>query len=302
MNAIIQKSYGGPETLELSNVEKPTVKDSSVLIEVEIANIASGDMRVNTLDAPFGLKTIMRLVFGWNGPRRQIRGITGSGTIVEVGKDVTTYGVGDRVYFINSMNAGVFAEYIVLPEKAVMSFIPENCSFEEAAPLAFGAMSAYHFINEHTIQQDDKVLILGASGSVGTYAVQLATYYGADVTAVSSKKNHELLESIGANHLIDYQTADVTKLTKKYNVIFDAVGLYKKSKMKHSLEKRGKYLSIKLPTKEKIERLEILNEIVKQGKLKTVIDHVYPFKDYKKAHSHVYTKHKVGNVLLKIKS
>lgn len=302
MKAIIQKRYGGPKTLELCDVKKPVLNEQSLLVEVEIANIASGDMRVNTLDVPFGVKTIMRLVFGWKGPRRQIRGITGSGTVVETGKGVTSYKKGDRVYFINSMKAGAFAEYIVLEEKAVLSSIPDNCSFEQAAPLAFGAMTAYHFINKESIKENDEVLILGGSGSVGTYAIQLAVYYGARVTALSSLKNHSLLQSIGALHQIDYQSRDVTNLSKKYDLIFDAVGLYKKSKMKTILKEKGSYFSVKSPTKEKVKRLEELNEIVKKGKLKTIIDHVYPLEDYRKAHYHVYGKHKVGNVLLRIKS
>jgi len=143
-------------------------------------------------------------------------------------------------------------------------------------------------------------LILGASGSVGTYALQLAKYYGATITAVSSEKNHQVMLSIGADHVIDYQVVDVTNLPKKYDIIFDAVGQYKKNTMKKMLEDKGKFLSIKYPTKEKIERLEAINDIVKHGKLQTVIDQVYPFKEYKEAHSHVYTKHKLGNVLIDI--
>jgi NADPH:quinone reductase-like Zn-dependent oxidoreductase len=302
MKAIIQKKYGGPEMLGVAEVERPKHDDKSVVIEVCVANIASGDMRVNTLDVPFGLKTIMRLVMGWNGPRKHIRGITGSGIVVETGKEVSKYSNGDRVYFINSMKAGAMAEYISLPEKSIMAKIPNNISFEEAAPVAFGAMSALHFINEKNIKRNDKVLILGASGSVGTYAVQLAKYYGGEVTAVCSQKNHSIVQEIGADHMIDYTQIDISKLTKKYNVVFDAVGFYKKKNLKNLLLHKGKYLSIKLPTSEKVEKLNELNKIIEQGKLKTVIDKVYTMNQFKEAHEHVYSKHKVGNVVITIKN
>lgn len=301
MKVIIQNKYGGPEVLELVELPKPTINDKEVLVEIHVTNIASGDRRINTLDVPGILKPIMRLVFGWNRPRKKIRGITASGVIQEVGKDITKYKAGDRVYFINSMGAGCLAEYIVLNEKTVMAHIPDGVSFEQAAPIAFGAMSAYHFVNAEQVKKDDKMLIYGASGSVGTYAVQLAKYYGAVVTAVSSKKNHDAMFKIGADHVIDYKTDDFTKQQKKYDVILDAVGLLKKKEAVKALKKQGKFLSLKSLTKEKTERLEILNEIIKEGKLESVIDHSYAFNEYKEAHAHVYTNHKLGNVVIKIK-
>jgi NADPH:quinone reductase-like Zn-dependent oxidoreductase len=163
-------------------------------------------------------------------------------------------------------------------------------------------MSALHFINEKNIKRNDKVLILGASGSVGTYAVQLAKYYGGEVTAVCSQKNHSIVQEIGADHMIDYTQIDISKLTKKYNVVFDAVGFYKKKNLKNLLLHKGKYLSIKLPTSEKVEKLNELNKIIEQGKLKTVIDKVYTMNQFKEAHEHVYSKHKVGNVVITIKN
>ncbi|MBN2605343.1 MAG: NAD(P)-dependent alcohol dehydrogenase [Bacilli bacterium] len=301
MKAIIQKTYGGPELLEMVETPVPSLHEKSILIEIYVSNIASGDMRVNTLDVPFGLKTIFRLMFGWKGPKKQIRGLSGSGKVIEVGTEVKRFKKDDLVYFINSMGAGSLAEYIVLTEKSIMAHIPENFSYEEAAPLAFGAMSAYHFINGKNIKDSDKVLILGASGSVGTYALQLSKYYGNEVTAVCSKKNHPQVLSLGADHVIDYHTTDFSTIVQKYDVIFDAVGRYKKKMMKRNLSPNGKYLSIKTPTKEAVERLEAINKIIEEGKLQTVIDKVYPLNDYEEAHKHVYSKHKVGNVLLDIK-
>jgi len=300
MKAIIQNKYGGSEMLELVEVDRPTITDKEILVELRVTNIASGDMRINTLDIPSILKPIMRLVFGWNGPRKKIRGITASGIVNAVGASVKEYKKGDRVYFINSMGAGCLTEFIVLTEKTVMTKIPDTVSFEQAAPIAFGAMSAYHFMNPQNIKKGDSVLIYGASGSVGTYAIQLAKYYGAVVTAVCSKKNHEVVLKLGADHVIDYKTSDFTNQNKKYDVILDAVGLLKKKSVKETLKSDGTFLSLKSITKEKKERLEILNAIMEDGKLHSEIDHSYSFDEFKEAHDHVYTKHKVGNVVIKI--
>lgn len=301
MKAIILKEYGGPEKLELIDTEKPTIKDNQLLIEIEMTNIASGDYNINTLNMSSFLKPIFKLIFGFEGPRKQIRGISASGTVKEVGSKVTKYKAGDKVYFINSMGAGALAEYIVLNENSKIAPIPKNINFEEAAPIAFGALSAYHFINEKNINKGDKVLIYGASGSVGTYAVQLAKYYGADVTAVCSKKNHELVQSIGADHVIDYKTTDFTKQKKQYDVILDAVTKLKKGDAKKVLKPKGKYLSLKSPTSENVLRLHAINKIIEEGKLKTVLEKIYPLNEYREAHEHAYSGHKVGNVIVNIK-
>ena len=301
MKAIIQHKYGGVETLELANVEKPSFKDNELLIEVHSANIASGDMRINTLSVPKGLKTIMRLIFGWNGPKNKVRGISASGKVVEIGKEVTKFKIGDKVNFINSMGASCMAEYISLKESKIISKFDDKIPYSQAAPIAFGAMSAYHFINQNNIKENDEVLIYGASGSVGSYALQLAKYYGAKVTAVSSKKNHELLKELGADCLIDYKTTDFTETTKKYDLIFDAVIKLNKSKVKGNLKSKGRFLSTKVPTSEKIERVQYLNELLKEGHIKTVIDQEFQLEKYKEAHELVYSKHKVGNVVIKFK-
>ena len=175
---------------------------------------------------------------------------------------------------------------------------PKNLSFVEAAPLAFGAMSAYHFINRKSIKKEDKVLIYGASGSVGSYALQLAKYYGAIVTAVSSEKNHPTLVTLGADHTIDYKQTAIASLTNIYDVIFDAVGKITKGQVKHILEKNGKYYTIKMPTKEQISRLIDLNEIIKANELQTLIDSEYSVEQFKEAHKKTYSGHKVGNVVI----
>lgn len=298
MKAIIQHKYGGVEQLELTTINKPHINDKEVLIQVKAVNIASGDMRVNTLNAPNILKPIMRLVFGWHGPRHIVRGISASGVITEVGKTVTQYKKGDEVYFINSMKAGCLADYVLLKEKAVMAKIPKNISFIDAAPIAFGAMSAYHFINEKSIKEGSRVLIYGASGSVGSYALQLGKYYGAKVTGVSSKKNHQTLIELGADYTIDYKSTDISTLKEKYDVIFDAVGKIKKRNVKHILTNKGSYFTVNLPTKEDRKRLLKLNTIIKEGQLSTLIDSIYPIDMFKEAHLKTYNGHKVGNVVI----
>lgn len=300
MKAIIQEKYGGPELLSLVDISIPKYNDKEVLIKIKAVNVSSGDMRVNTLGVSIFLRGIMRLVFGFKGPRNKVRGITASGEIINAGLSVNKYKVGDEVYFINSMKASCLTEYIVLEEKSVMAKKPKNITFEEAAPLAFGAMTAYHFINEKTIKKDNKVLIYGASGSVGTYALQLAKYYGADVTAVSSVKNHEVLLELGANHVIDYRRYDFRTHQKQYDVIFDAVLKISKRSCKKVLKKNGKYLTVMMPSKESSDRLRELNKIIKNGKLKTVIDKVYRFEDFHQAHIHTYSGHKLGNVIIKV--
>jgi len=301
MKAIIQNKYGGVSTLKMVEVERPTPNQNEILIEIYATNIASGDMKINTLDVPFGLRTIMKIIFGFNGPRKKIRGISAAGKIVEIGSKVSKFKVKDRVYLINSMKAGCLAEYLVMNENGVIAQIPESMTYEDAAPIAFGAMSSYHFMNENTIKQNDKVLVYGASGSLGTYAIQIAKYLGAEVTAVCSKGNHDVVRNIGADKVIDYKTDDFTENNKKYDVIFDTVAKLRKSRVKESLSKNGKYLSSRAPTSETLSKLHEINEIIEAGELKTYIEKVYSFDEFKEAHKHVYSKRKVGNVVITIK-
>ena len=301
MKAVVQNKYGGVETLHLEEVEKPSIKDNEILIEVYAANIASGDMRINTLDVPLLLKPIVRLIFGITRPRNKVRGITGSGKVIKLGKKVSKYKIGDRVNYINSMGAGCLAEFIALKETTVMAKIDDNVSYIDAAPIPFGAMSAYHFINEGTINKGDNVLIYGASGSVGSYALQLAKHYGATVAAVTSKKNHEVMKSIGADLVIDYKTEDYTKRPEKYDVVFDAVLKTSKKQSMKVLKENGTFLSIKSLTKEMSSRIETLNELLSNKNVNTLLDKVYNLDEYKEAHTNVYSKHKVGNVVIEIK-
>jgi NADPH:quinone reductase-like Zn-dependent oxidoreductase len=298
MKAIVQYQYGSSDHLYLEDVVKPKIGENEVLIEVYAANVSSGDMRINTLDVPFGLKWIMRLVFGWKRPRQVIRGITAAGQVVAIGNCVSRFKIGDRVNFINSMKASCMAQYIALRETKIISKIGNNVSYVQAAPIAFGAMSAYHFINESNIKKDYQILIYGASGSVGSYAVQLAKHFKANVTAVCSGKNHVAIKSIGADYLIDYTKTNIKDVHNRYDVIFDAVAKLKKAEVKKLLKPKGKFLSIKTPTKEMQDRLDYMNELMSDGHIVSLIDYDYPLELFREAHDHVYSKHKVGNVTI----
>lgn len=301
MKAIIQTHYGNENTLESVEVSAPIItKPNQFLVKVAYANISSGDKNINTLDQPFMIRLVLKLLFGWKGPKSRIRGISGSGIVEAVGNDVESVKVGDHINFINSMKAGVLAEFLVLSTDSKVALVNPSVNLAEAAPVAFGAMSAYHFINEHNVKEGDDIYIYGASGSVGTYAVSLATLLKANVTAVASQKHHDKLSVFPIQQFIDYKNQNPFDTQQRFDVIFDAVGKIKKSDIQHLLKPNGKFYSIKSPTKEDSLRLSQLNEWLKQGKLKTIIDKVYDFEDYKQAHARVYEGHKTGNVVIKI--
>lgn len=301
MKAIVQNRYGDENTLASTEVSAPVIsKPNQFLVKVSYANISSGDKNINTLDQPYMIQVILRLMFGWNGPKSRIRGISGSGVVVEVGSDVKGVKVGDHVNFINSMKAGVLAEYLVLSNDSKYAIVDSSVDLLHAAPIAFGAMSAYHFINEQNLKEGNDIYIYGASGAVGTYALSLATHFKANITAVASQKHHDKLRIFPVQTFIDYQTQNPFDINQKYDVIFDAVGKIKKSDIQHLLKPNGRFYSIKSLTKEDPARIAKLNEWLRQGSLKTIIDKVYDFEDYKQAHNHVYAGHKSGNVILKI--
>jgi len=302
MRAIIQDRYGAPNVLKIGEMEHPKIKDDQVLIKLEYANVSSGDARMRALNVPLFIKLVIKLIYGWNGLRKKIPGISGYGIVKQIEASVTTFQEGDRVYSINGIKLGHYAEYVTIKEKGAIARIPDNITFKEAAPLSFGALTAYHFINKKNIMKNHDVLIYGASGSVGTYAVQLAKYYGAFVTAVSSVKNHQILKEIGADYTIDYKTIDFRTLDKQYDVIFDAVGFINKKSCNNVLTKKGLFLSVKSITSEKQTLLHELNEIVVTGNLKTVIDKEFPFDEVVQAHEYVDSRRKVGNVVLRIKT
>ena len=301
MKAVTQYKYGSPEVLNISDVSIPKIKEDEVLVEMHYAAVSSGDIRVRGLIMPTLIKPIVRLIFGWKGPRNMIPGVGGSGVIVELGDNVTEFNIGDKVFSINGMKGSHHAEYMAIKEKGCITTIPTNMDLKHAAPLSFGALTAYHFINEKTIKHGDHVLIYGASGAVGSYAIQFAKFYGAEVTSVCSQKNHEIVKALGSDNVIDYHVEDFRTSEKTYDVIFDAVGKISKRSCKKVLKANGNFLTVKSMTSEKKYLLEEVTEIVQKGAIKSYIDKEYDMEHIVDAHTYVESGHKTGNVVIKIK-
>jgi NADPH:quinone reductase-like Zn-dependent oxidoreductase len=303
MKAIVQDRYGDEKTLESVKIkEVEVIKPNQFKVLVKVANISSGDKNINTIPFSFPMNLILRLVFGLRKPRHRVRGISGSGIVIDIGKDVKGINIGDKVNFINSMKQSVMADELILDKKSKYAIVDNDIPYEASAPIAFGGMTAYHFINKNTVKEHDKVLIYGASGAVGTYALMLATYVKAEVTAVMRETHQERIPNTYYNSLIDYTKVDLKNVEERYDVIFDAVGKLDKKIAKQLLKDQGKFYSVKSPTKESVDVLKTLNQLLKEGHIDTVIDRIYPFEAFREAHKHVYDGHKTGHVLLQIKT
>jgi NADPH:quinone reductase-like Zn-dependent oxidoreductase len=299
MKAIVCPKFGPPEVLQFKEIEKPTPKDNEVLVKIHAGTVTQGD--ILNRDAGLGIRVLMALL-GFK--QKKIPGHEFAGEVEAVGKAVTRFKVSDQVFGTTTgFTTGGNAEYISLPEewrRGVIAKKPTNMTYEEAATVPVGGMTALYILGKANIQSGQKVLIYGASGSVGTYAVQLAKSFGAEVTGVCSTKNLDMVRSLGADTVIDYTKKDIYQSAESYDVIFDAVGKFSKSRGKKLLNQNGRYLSIKSLTHESNENLITLKKLVESGKLKAVIDRSYPLEKTVEAHRYVETGHKKGNVVITI--
>ncbi|HLA08792.1 MAG TPA: NAD(P)-dependent alcohol dehydrogenase [Anaerolineales bacterium] len=328
MKAIVWTKYGSADGLQLREVAKPTPRENEVLIKVHAATVTAADTEFRRLKLPLLFSIPLRLYLGFIKPTRiTILGTEFAGEIVAAGKEVTRYQPGDQVFGYTGLGMGTYAEYLCLPEKpsalaSVMAEKPANITYEEAAAVPFGGLEALHSLRKANIQSGQKVLIVGAGGSIGTYSVQLAKHYGAEVTAVDKPGKLEMLRSIGADHVIDYTQEDFTKSGQTYDVIFDAFGKSSFSGSLRSLKENGTYLNAnpgllgtvrrrwtsKRSSKRVIpwtagytaNNLLALKELIEAGAIKAIIDRRYPLEQIAEAHRYVETGHKKGNVVITV--
>jgi NADPH:quinone reductase-like Zn-dependent oxidoreductase len=306
MKAMVCTKYGPPEVLQFQEVDKPTPRNNEVGIKIFATAVTVSDCIIRGSKVPLRLWLPMRLVIGLTKPRNPILGMVLAGEVEAIGTQVTRFHQGDQVYAMNITRFGMYAEYTCVPENSVLAFKPSNVTYEQAAAVPFGGLLALHFLRKGEIHSGQNVLIYGASGAVGTAAVQLARHFGAEVTGVCSTTNVELVKSLGAKKVIDYTQGDVTTGGERYDVIFDAVGKRKSSpfklQCKEALTPNGKYLSVDEGSpKLRSEDLHFLTELMEAGQLQAVIDRCYPLEQMVEAHRHVEQGHKKGNVVITVK-
>jgi NADPH:quinone reductase-like Zn-dependent oxidoreductase len=322
MKAIVCSKYGPPDVLQLKDVEKPTPKHNEVLIRVHATSVTMGDCEIRRFKMPSWLWLLARIGFGFRGPRKKILGQELAGEIEETGQDVKLFKKGDQVFALTGLHLGAYAEYDCLPEKGLVAIKPVNMTYEEAAAVPLGGLHALLFLRKGNIQSGQKVLINGAGGSIGTFAVQIAKSLGAEVTAVDSTGKLDMLRSIGADKVIDYTKEDFIRNGETYDVIFDVVGKSSFSGCLRSLKEKGVYLlgnpglsqqvrglwTSAMGSKKVIggmvsyssADLILLKELIEAGKIRSAIDRRYPLEQVAEAHRYVDTGEKTGNVVITV--
>ncbi|MFN2239490.1 MAG: NAD(P)-dependent alcohol dehydrogenase [Thermoanaerobaculia bacterium] len=320
MKAVVYQQYGGPDVLRFTEVTTPVPKNDEVLIRIHATTVTAADWRVRSLSVPKGFGLISRLAIGVTGPRQPILGTELSGVITAIGKAVTKFKPGDAVFAFPGIRMGCHAEYRCMAEEAAVALKPANLSQDQAAALSFGGTTALHFLREAKLSAGEKVLVNGASGAVGTAAVQLARHFGAEVTAVCSAGNADLVRSLGADHIIDYTTEDFTRNGRVYDVIMDTAGTAPFARSSGSLREGGRLLLVlgglrdllSIPwialtnsrrviggtAKEKSSDLRLLADLAERGEFTPVIDRRYRFDEIVEAHRYVDTGRKKGNVVI----
>lgn len=317
MKAIICNGYGSPDVLQFREVERPVPRHNEIRIKIFATAVTASDciIRGNVLPLWHPIGLMMGLVIGFRRPRNPILGLVFAGEIESTGRDVAHFRAGDEVFGFTGTRFGCYAEYICLPEKqavglpaAIPSVVapkPANLTYEEAAAIPFGGLLALHFLRKGTIQSGQKILIYGASGAIGTSAVQLARYFGADVTGVCSTNNTDMVKSLGAERVIDYTKEQITNSGERYDFILDAVGKSKgsdfKRQCKQALTPTGKYISVDDGTpKPQPEDLSLLRTLADAGQIKSIIDSCYSLEHMIEAHRYVDKGHKKGNVVISV--
>ena len=305
MKAIVATKYGGPEVLQLKEVEKPIPEANEILIKVHATTVTAGDFRMRSFTVPPLFWLPARITLGFTKPKHPIYGMELAGEVEAIGKDVTRFKPGDQVFASTlTENFGAYAEYKCLPEQAMVAIKPANMTHEEAAAVSIGATTALRLLRKgKTLAsvRGQKVLIYGASGSVGTYAIQLARYFGAEVTGVCSTANLDIVKSLGADDAIDYTKENFSFRKERYDVIFDTVRKFPKSKYSNVLAPNGTYVTIaRLDSKERMDNLIFIKELIEAGEIKVVIDRCYPLEQIVEAHRYVDAGHKRGNVVINL--
>lgn len=304
MKAVICRQYGSPDVLQIQEVPKPIPGHNQLLVKIAASAVNSGDVRVRKLDVKGFMKIIMRLVIGISKPRKPILGTVYAGVVETVGDKVTKFKPGDKVFGMSGFDFSTHAEYIVINQDSSIMEMPYNASFGEAAAIIFGGQTAIYFLDKLKIgsKPNQKILIIGATGSVGTAAIQIAKYYRADITAVCSSQGQNLVNELGITDIVLYDKENFTRRTDKFDIIFDAIGKYSKSECKKLLNKNGMYKSVNGSeyASETKQQLQLLKELFEKKAFKAIIDKTFQMDEIKEAHRYVESGRKKGNVVLLI--